>query len=707
MDSAPSTAVRRGERTFAALLLCAAVAFALWAVSVGWRSRALNGNGFRQTQTAITALFVQRDHDFSLAYPTPVLGKPWSVPFEFPLYQWTVVGVSDATGLSLIKSGRLVSAVCFFLALPAVWLLLGRMGVPWARRAIVLALVLTCPLLLFYARAFLIETMALLFALWFLQAFVAAVEKRSPAWLVAANVAGVGAGLVKVTTFMVYLVPAAAWALWWLGREVRAQTATGGADRAWGGVGRLVGWVAAATAVPFAATYAWIVFSDHTKALNPSSRNLVSSAMHRDNFGTWANRTDPATWAAHWRTFSGEILPPATLLVTLLLVLLFCRGRRLAWVAGCATVFLLAPAVFPVLYAWHEYYFTAVAVLPMVAVGLVLGGLFDAGLPRWRAGTAVLVCVAVQAGSWLTFHKPLQEEEPRGSSDIAEALRWTTGPDDVLVIAGEDWGSITPFYAQRRALMLRRDMEADWPYVQEAFANLAGERVAALLLRGVQRENRPLLERAVAAFGLDPDPVYRWRDALVYVRRDQVATTLAQVAKLSLPEIEIRRGLLAPEADGTITWEYQFMAEKQRRAFDPMGRPPLRYAARYGVAVSNYDGHAVTGAHPTTRIWFAVPPGRREIVLEFALNPAAYAGPAGGARTDGVEFVVAATSGNGRRVLFSRLLNPGDEAADRGWQRESLTAEIRAGEELVLETLPGPANNESCDWAGWGPLTIR
>ena len=79
---------------FAVLLLCGLTAFAVWGIAGGWRNRSLPGNAFRQTQTAITALFVQREHDFALAYPTPVLGKPWSVPFEFPLYQWTVAVVS-------------------------------------------------------------------------------------------------------------------------------------------------------------------------------------------------------------------------------------------------------------------------------------------------------------------------------------------------------------------------------------------------------------------------------------------------------------------------------------------------------------------------------------------------------------------------------------------------------------------------------------
>jgi len=705
MEQGPPSPFRMGERLFAVLLLCGLTAFALWGIAGGWRNRSLPGNSFRQTQTAITALFVQRDHDYSLAYPTPVLGKPWSVPFEFPLYQWTVAAVSDTTGLGLIKCGRLVSAVCFFFGLPALWLLLGRMGLPWVQRAVAMGMVLTCPLLLFYARAFLIETMALMFALWFLAAFVAAVEKRSYGWLVVANVAGVGAGLVKVTTFMVYLVPAAAWAVWWLWREWRGQDNASGERR---GLARLSGWIAAATAIPFVATYGWIVFSDRTKALNPGARNLVSSTMHGYNFGTWANRTDLAIWAAHWRTFSVEILPVATMAAVAVVALLWCRGRALRWVLGCLVLCALAPATFPVLYAWHEYYFTAVAVLPMAAAGIALGALLDGAVPRWRAWAAIVAVIGIQIHAYATTLRPQQLEEPRGSNDLAEALRYTTEKSDVLIIAGEDWGSITPFYSQRRALMLRRDMERTVPYVEESFANLAGEHVGALVLRGAQRENRQLLEKVADYFGIDPNPVYRWRDALVYVPGGRVGAVLAKLAQMGLPEIEVVRAANPTVPPETVVWEAEYMTERQKLAFLPMGRQPIRYLSQFGVGTGQLEGVAYTGAHPTTRIWFPATEGRHEAIVEYAVLPGAYAGLRREDATDGVEFVVAAARGDaGRRVIFSRLLNPFDEPADRGWQRETVKVELEAGEALVLETLPGPAGNAYRDWCGWGRVEIR
>src|SRR6478735_8608477 len=173
---------------FAVFALC--LAFHFWGVRVGWESRNLPGNEFRQAQTALSAYWIKAENNFSPAYPTPVLGKPWSIPMEFPLYQWTVVVTGKVTGWGLTKAGRAVSIACFYLCLPAVFLLLARWRVACGHRWLVLAMIVTCPLYIYYGRAFLIETMALMFGLWFWVGFERAVVERSRLWFAIAVVAG-------------------------------------------------------------------------------------------------------------------------------------------------------------------------------------------------------------------------------------------------------------------------------------------------------------------------------------------------------------------------------------------------------------------------------------------------------------------------------------------------------------------------------------
>jgi len=700
-----ATTPDRVEKALALGLAVLALGFHAWGVSVGWHHASLPGNEFRETQTAITALFIQRDHDFSLAYPTPVLGKPWSVPFEFPLYQWTVVVVSDGTGLSLVHAGRAVSIACFYLALPALWLLLGRLGLAATRRVVVVAAVLTCPLYIFYARAFLIETMALMFSLWFLQAFVAAVERRSWGWLIAANVAGAGAGLVKVTTFMVYLMPAGICSLVWLWR---ARPRPGEAARGWSPLGRTAAWIAAATAVPFAATCAWIRFSDAVKLLNPSSRNLTSGATAAYNFGTWATRLSPEIWSEHREIILRGVIAAAVLAVAAALGLLFA-GRWRRWILGGAGLFLAAQALFPILYAWHEYYFVANAVLLMTALGLVLCGLLESGAPRAAAWIVILGIYGGQAAQYLARDHPLQALDHGGPNELTQALRAVTPPDGVLVIAGEDWGSMTPFYAQRRALMIRRDMEGDGAYLGEAFARLAGEPVAALLLDGAQRDNQALRERAAQAFDLDPRPACAWKNVTVYFARSIRAAALAFLQRQRYLDLSV---VAAGEPGGSPLERREVtLAELlpgQRQVFAAMSPPPARFYTTFGLDLNILEGRWFLSAHPDARFWFRLPPGQHSVVAEYCLLPGSWAGLARKEATDGAEFAIYEQRADGtRRPVFDRELNPVDNPADRGVQVVRLTVELAPGSELLFETGPGPRGNYNRDWAAWGPITIK
>lgn len=190
----------------------------------------LPGNEFRQTQTAVSALFIQRDGRHTLAYPTPVLGAPWATPMEFPLYQWAVVEVSNRTGWPLVQSGRAVSAACFYVALVALFPLLRRLGLSRARCLLVMGLVLTCPLYVFYTRAFLIESMVLALSLWFLVAFTRFIAQPGFGWLLLVSALGVVAGVLKVTTLIVFLIPAGLLTV----QEMRAA-----AVRGWGAAARV------------------------------------------------------------------------------------------------------------------------------------------------------------------------------------------------------------------------------------------------------------------------------------------------------------------------------------------------------------------------------------------------------------------------------------------------------------------------------------
>jgi hypothetical protein len=60
-----------------------------YAMTTGWNHTILDQYGFRQAQTAATLEYLVKGGPW-FAYETPVLGPPWSIPFEFPLYQHSI-----------------------------------------------------------------------------------------------------------------------------------------------------------------------------------------------------------------------------------------------------------------------------------------------------------------------------------------------------------------------------------------------------------------------------------------------------------------------------------------------------------------------------------------------------------------------------------------------------------------------------------------
>lgn len=701
-DNAVPSAARKSVAALVFFGLC--LAFHLWGTSVGWQSQQMPGNEFRQSQTAITAYYVQQDNDFSLAYPLPVLGKPWSIPFEFPLYQWTVVVVSNATGMPLVQAGRAVSWVCFYLALPPLWLLLGRLGLGRPARWVAMGVVLTCPLYVFYARAFLIETMALMFTLWFSWSFFQAVEKRNYGWLVAANLAGIGAGLVKVTTFMVYLAPAGVISLVWLWR---ARPQASQPANTWPGVVRLAAWCAATAALPMAATMAWMRFADHVKAQNPSGLQFLSSALHEYTFGNWKIRTDPELWAWHWRVQVTNLAPAYVLVIFAVLALLVAR-RWWGWIAGCLFIYGLTQVVFPILYAWHEYYYVAIAPFLLGAMGLVFAGLLDSKWPRVVVWGVIAGLTGAQIACYHQFLYPHQKLVSSGSDGISDLLRELTEPDDVMIIVGDDWSSVRPFQARRRALMIRRELDDDWAYLDRAFSAQDVEKVRVMLLRGKYNESRKFREFVQSYFGISPEPVAGAEDILIYLHPDLKPRWEKRLGLFPHRGVVLARPPSRP-GDARQPVDLTTLTPAQQEVFKMLSPKPVRFFSSFGLDKNDDPEKGVSrlNAHPDFMLWFAPSPGAHRVTAKYGIYAGAYEGLPPGGGSDGVELLVERVSPTGNReTVFQRLLIPQIQEGDRGTQTTEFTATLTAGDELLFTIGPGPAGQANRDWAYWEGIRI-
>ncbi len=400
---------------------------------------------FRQTQTAYVALlFHQQGIDLFHAQ-LPVLGPPWEIPLEFPLFQALASLVMDV-GVAPDLALRLTALACFFVTAALLWALVRRIASPVAAFA-ALVLFVFSPFALVWSRAELIEYLATAAALGWLLVGMRWRDRGGAAWWVLAVSLGCVALLVKVTTGVFWILPLLAY------RPVGGET--------WRSListpRRALAW-AAVLFVPFAVAYAWTAYADSIKAATPLTAWLTSSQLVEWNFGTIAQRLDPNTWftilARAGTEFGG---PLAALFVVGVLAIARAKRQRLLWVAvlGTATLPIL---VFFNLYWIHDYYLIAVSPGIAMVQGLLVAYLLEP-LRKPAVRRAVAVAMAVFFAFSLLATQPFfwgfvyaNPGDPDATLAEAAELAANSSPGDLALTDGRDWSPAVLYFAGRRGL---------------------------------------------------------------------------------------------------------------------------------------------------------------------------------------------------------------------------------------------------------------
>lgn len=477
--------------------------------------------GFRQSQTAITAYWMVKQ-GFHLAYETPVLGAPWSIPFEFPLYQAIAATVCAATGMPLRLAGAFTSLFFFYATLPLIYSLLGHLVSDPYKRLGLLGFVLMNPIYLFWPSTFLIESTALFFSFLFLWAAARFLDSRSPWMWGLGVVAGMLAGLVKITTFAVFLVAFGALAV------------VKGARRGTKDL-RLAGAILCLFVLPVLVSMAWTSYADALKALNPLAADMTSTKLVNWTFGTLEQRLSLSAWStllnnsgvfpAFGSSKVADVdiywLLPATML---LCALVRARARE---AAACLLLFLAGPLLFMNLYFVHDYYFFANGVFLSLALGFIVIGADERCALRWkgrphiyRMAPALLLTIVLLA---LQYMKYEDRYAARAASTLQPAYRAFidaitshTRESDVLLVYTGDWSSVIPYLAQRRAIMDVGALPLSSTTMQKALSNLGSARIGAMVIVGDR--DRAFIEERLHRFNLQEyrDPTNAFEGAHLY-----------------------------------------------------------------------------------------------------------------------------------------------------------------------------------------------
>ena len=677
------------------LLLCVA----LWVMTRAWDASLLDRFQFRQTQTALTAEWIQKD-GFHFAYRMPVFGPPWSAPMEFPLYQWLVATLSSATGMSQLSAARSLGIFFFLAALPAVYGLAKNVEPDSKRRLLIPATILTAPVCLFYSRAVMIESCAAAFSVWFLYAYVRSLELSGWRWTAVTLVTGVLAAIVKVTTFVPFGIPAILYTLHVLRKRNLHSRANGGRSSA---LTRLT-CAALVPAIPILlATIAWIHFSDAIKISNPIASMLTSKNLSSWHFGTLAQRLDPAVWKFVGHEWSvGSVSVWATLLLVGALPFITANYRRAALL--CAAGFFTAPLIFTNLFAIHEYYYYPAAFFAAAAAGIVLAGVM--ANPRLSLGVkvgGVALFIGLQAGSFNADFATTLKHLPAPPPAMVDVVKQVTDPDAVVLIYGWDWNTLIPYYAHRRVILMTPGQENNPSVLQEILARLKPGQVTTLVLQGEHKHDKAFIKWCTGLLNVSSTPVAQSPDGDVYCTPGKVQQLKNELngttAHYSGVEFDFSNPLEHPDP--------RLIYQKPNPADYAAITTPAPFAVfnPWTIQVADMAGAPGISANAPSELHFHAPPGAKRIEASVGILDGAFTGPG---KTDGSDVLIFELLPTGtRRILYQRYLDPVAHPADRGLQTITLDAIGSISGPIVFGLYPGPADNISFDWGYWRKIKIE
>jgi len=467
--------------TILAILFGACLIYTIRTACIGWDHTINDRHSFRQSQTATTAYFMA-NHPFKLAYETPILGKPWSIPMEFPIYQWIVARIVGILGMPLDQAGRLVSLLFFLSTTIPLFCLLRTAGVSSGYSWLPLTLFVVSPFYIFWSRTFMIESSALFFSMAYLAAAINCPNHRNY-WKTALPVVlGVFAGLAKVTTFLGYIPLVSAfliarlWSIWRKERDIQKFKF------------HLIR-LGLVTGIPMGIAFAWIRFADNIKEANPLAAAYLTSHCANNyawNYGTWDQKLSGLVWGniiGRFPEFVGIPQFAYLLLGAIFATTLLCRRRRKETLM-CIGGYLIAPAVFTNLHFVHDYYANANGVFLIGAIGFAIVGLLEVAETQWAGLILGSIAVASAILGHSVFYLPKQLNDNKEIREATERIRSSTPEDSVIVCIGNDWSPLVSYYARRRALNFPMENDGKTPpgLVASALATLKNEKIGAIVL---------------------------------------------------------------------------------------------------------------------------------------------------------------------------------------------------------------------------------
>lgn len=398
-------------------------------------------HAFRQFQTTLMIRELMDGGVWQLS-PLPVLGPPWQVPMEFPLFQWIGAVGGTIVGAAPQIAGRL-TALVFFMISAALMAVMATRLYSRVVGLIAFGLFMFLPFGWQWGNAPLIEFAATAGAVASFYVIMLWVERRSRWLLVLLTFTLAFMALVKITTAVVWVIPLLAVSVWW--------GTTSGKRSIYSR------WpLAVPLSVSGILAVAWTRYSDGFKASHQFTEFLTSESLTTWNFGTIDQRLGTRNWF-RIAEYSESIVGLLVIFFVLLTAAVALWGFRPITVALASTLF-IGPLVFFNLYYMHSYYLAAVYPALVLVVAAGIGGIARSLQDRSARMLASLVMAfSVLVMAWISPEGQLVSQrtsEGLYQFPLAEEIANNTPADAGVIAIGCDWDPAYPYLSGRRMLML-------------------------------------------------------------------------------------------------------------------------------------------------------------------------------------------------------------------------------------------------------------
>lgn len=391
---------------------------------------------FRQAQTAISAFWMEQ-HFSLFYYETPVLGMPWSIPFEFPTYQTLVVLFRKlCPAVTLDAAARIVSWIMWAACAYPLYRIMFRYFRDVLAPCILLCLFFSSPFSVYWARNVMIESTALFFSLMFLWNIILLGDRPEWRTSVLATIWGVLAILTKVTTIPPFMLAGGLHILFVQQKSI------------------LNVWKQ--LAMPFMMSVffllLWTWHADTIKGTHLVANLLTSKNLSEWNFGTMEQKMDLGNWITLLSRNIRELYGNIYIFFASCGLIFLCKKRYVLYALSALFLFMVPMMIFTNLYFIHSYYQMGNMIFILASTAILLYGA-ACRLPKNYSLYPVLVLVLVCI---LHFQPIYGHTFPYALTSppfvVGRTLNMLTSPDDCVVVFGDDWSSATQYYAQRRGL---------------------------------------------------------------------------------------------------------------------------------------------------------------------------------------------------------------------------------------------------------------